>query len=178
MDEVQKPAERVSQRLFRRIARSGDRFLEHVLDSEAGERGTCGKNSFIGIANQNRGERPESHSMRLEYLEARVQGEDEAVAPSPRRHLGTLTRVLGRQFVVERDDDGLFAGEVAIEESDADARFFGDITKGRRFIAAGCDQSHRRGIQPVPRCGTLGGLTRWPAPFARLDILSEHVHHY
>ena len=94
----------------------------------------------------------------------------------PGRHVRGLTRVLGRQFVVERDDDGLFAREVAIEEADADPRFFRDIPKRRRLIAAGGDQLHRRGIQAVPRRGTLGSLTRRPAPFSWLDIFSEHVH--
>ena len=94
----------------------------------------------------------------------------------PGRHLRGLARVLRRQFVVERDDDGLFAREVAIEQADADARFFRDIPKGRRLIAARGDQLDRRGIQAVPRRGALGGLTRRPAPFSRLDIFSEHVH--
>ena len=136
------------------------------------------KNALFGIANQNRSERPESHLMRLEHIETGVQGKDESFAPSPGRHLSSLTCVLRRQFVVKGDDDSLFARKVAIQESDADARLFGDIPKGRGFIAAGCDQLHRRGIQPVPRCGSLGGLTRRPAPFSRLDIFSEHVHYY
>ena len=84
MDEVQKPAEGFRQRLFRRIARSDDRFLEHLLDAETGERRARGKNALFGIADQNRSERPESHLMRLEDMETRVQGEDEAVAPSSR----------------------------------------------------------------------------------------------
>ena len=87
-----------------------------------------------------------------------------------------LARVIGRQFVVERDDDGLLAREIAIQEADADARFLRDIPKGRRFVAARGDQLHRGGIQAVPRRGTLRSLARRTAPFPRLDILSEHVH--
>jgi hypothetical protein len=176
MDEVEKPAERFSQRLLGGIAGSDNRVLEHSLDAETGERCTRGKNTLFWIANQNRSERPQSHLMRLEYAETPVQGEDEAVAPSPWRHLRRLTRVLRRQFVVERDDDRLLAREVAIQESDADARFLRDIPKGGRFITAGCDQLHRCGIEAIPRHRALRGLAGRAAAFSRLDILSEHVH--
>lgn len=176
MDEVQEPAEGLSQRLFRCIARPDDRLLKHSLDAETGERRARGKNAFFGIAHQHWSERPEGHLVRLEDMDARVQGKNEAVAPSAARHFRSLTRVLRRQFVVERDDDGLFTGEIAIQESDADPRFFRDIPKGCRFIAARGDELHRRAIQAAPRRGTLGGLTRRTAPFSWLDILSEHVH--
>ena len=83
----------------------------------------------------------------------------------PGRHVRRLTRVFRRQLVVERDDDGLFAREIAIEQADADARFFRDIAKGGRFVAARGDQPHRRGVQALPRGGTLrrrpGGRPRF-----------------
>ena len=114
--------------------------------------------------------------MRFEHLKTRVHREDESIAPFPRRHLPGLTRVLGRQFVVKRDDHRLFAGKVAIQEPDTDACLLRDLPKCRRFIAAGGDQLHRCAIEVIPRRGTLGALARWTAAFSLLDIFSEHVH--
>ena len=114
--------------------------------------------------------------MRLEDMEAGLQREEEAVTPFPGRHVRGLPRVIGGQFVVERDDDGLLAREIAIEESDADTRLLRDVPKRRRLVAAGGNQLRspcRRG-GPWPR--RPAGSAGRPAPFARLDIFSEHVH--
>ena len=176
MDEIQKPAQGFRQRLFRRIGGADDRSLEHSLHAETRKRRFRGKNALFGIAYQNRRERAKRHLMRLEDMEARLQGEDEAVSPSPERHLGSLARVLRRQLVVERDDDCLLAGEIAIEEADADPGLLRDIAKRCRVVATGGDELDRRGIQAVSCRGTLGGPARWTTAFSGLDILSEHVH--
>ena len=94
----------------------------------------------------------------------------------PARHFHRLSRVIGRQLVVERDDDGLFAREIAIEQADADARVFRDIAERRRFVAARCDQPERRCIEPFPCRDSLGRRPGRATPFSRLDIFSEHVH--
>ena len=114
--------------------------------------------------------------MRLENVEARLQGEEKAVSPAPRGHLFGSASVVGRQLVVERDDDGLFAREVAIQEADAHPRLFRDVPECRRFVAANGDQLQCRGIQAFPRGSTLGRWARRPAPLSGLDIFSKHVH--
>ena len=178
MQQVEQASERCRYRLFRGIAGCDDGLLEDLLNANPGERGARRKNSFFRVTDQDRSERPERHSMRPEDLEAGGQGEDKSVAPSPDRHVRSATRVVRRQFVVKRDDDGLFAREVAIQESDTDARVFGDLAQGRRFVAAGCDQFHRRRVQPIPCRGTLEGRSWRPATFPWFDIFSEHVHYY
>src|SRR5688572_7489227 len=106
-------------------------------------------------------------------MEAHLQGEEEAVAPFTGGHVRRLPRVLGRQFVVEREDDGLFAWEIAVEKANADPCFLRDISKGCRVIAASGDQVGRGGIQAIPCCGALRCWTGRTPPFTRLDIFSE-----
>ena len=177
MNKVQKPAEGRSQRLFRCIARSDNGFFEDSLHTLPGERGARRKDAFVWIAYQNRNECPERHAMRLQHVKAQIEREDETVAPSARLHARRLTRVVRGQLLIQGDDDGLFAREIAIQESDADPRVFRDVSKGRRLVPALRDQPDRGGIQAVPRRGPLGGRTRGTTPFSRLDILSEHVHY-
>src|ERR1700704_1466631 len=98
MDEVQKPAECLRQWPFRCISRFSHGFFKHSLYAETGERRARGKNALLWIANQDRSERPERHPVRLEHMEARVQCEDEAVAPSSLWHFRSFTRVLRGQF--------------------------------------------------------------------------------
>ena len=128
------------------------------------------------VTNQKRSERPESHLMRFEDVEARRQGEDEAVTPPAGRHIRGLARIVGRQFVIERGDHGLLAREVAIQEADADTRLRRDIPKGCRFVTARGNQLHSGRVQAVPGLGTLGCLASGTAPFSRLDIFCKHVH--
>lgn len=116
--------------------------------------------------------------MRLKNTEARFEGEDEAIAPAPRWQRGSLNCVVGRELVVERNDDGLFAREVTIEESNADASLFRDYPEGGRFIAPSGDQLHRGGVEAIPGGGSLRSLTRRPPSLSGLDIFSEHVHYY
>ena len=146
MNEIQQPTERRGDRLFRCIARPDDSLLENLLNAESRECRARGENPLFGVTNQNRRESPESHLMRSEDIEAGLQGEDEAVTPPAGRHIRGLARIIGRQFVVERDDHGLLAREVAIQEADADPRLFRDIAKRCRLIAASGDQLYRRGI--------------------------------
>lgn len=114
MDQVQEPSEGASEWSFRRIGRSDNRFLEDSLYAYARKGGVRGENPLLGIRHQHWSERPEGYSVRFEHGKARPEGEHEAVAPAPGRHASGLPRVLGRQLVVEGDDDRLFAGEVAI----------------------------------------------------------------
>src|SRR5260221_3844473 len=109
-------------------------------------------------------------------MKARREREDEAVAPASRLHARSLMCEVGRQLVVEGEDDRLFAREVAVQQPDADIRLFGNFPKGRRLVSAPGDQPHRRGVQAVFRLSALHRLAWWTFTFSRLDILSEHVH--
>src|SRR5439155_15239149 len=145
----------------------------HTLTGEGGSRS---EHAVIRVADEHRNQRAESDAMRLQYLQACVQREYETVAPLPWLHARSLTRVIRRELLIERDDDRLLAWKIAIEQADADPRLFRDIPQGRRLVPAPGDQPHCRGVHPVSRCGALGRLARGPASLARLDILSEHVH--
>src|SRR5688500_1919022 len=116
--------------------------------------------------------------MWLEHGKTRTESEDETVAPFSARHVRGLPSVFRRQLVVQRNDDGLLAREISIEESDADACFLRDIAQRRGFVSPRGDQSHRRRIQPFSCSGPLRRLARRSPPFPRFDIFSEHVHYY
>src|SRR6266508_4025042 len=101
--------------------------------------------------------------MRLQYCEARAQRVDETVAPLTLRHSRGRGDVFGGEVVVEREHYGLFAREVTVEESRADARVVSDIAERRRDIAALCHQLDRRVEQTPSRLGPLGRSARWPS---------------
>src|SRR5713101_5323967 len=103
--------------------------------------------------------------MRLEHIKTRRQREDEAVTPPARLHGRSLTREVSRQLGIEGEDDRLFAWEVAVQQSNADVRFLGDVSKRRPVVSALSDQGHCCGVQPVSRLGALSRLARRPAPF-------------
>src|SRR5471032_1267 len=107
-------------------------------------------------------------------MKAGGKREDEAVAPASRLHARRLTREVGRQLVVEGEDDRLFAREVAVQQPDADVRLPGDLPQGRRLVSAPGDQPHRCGVQAVSRLSAFSGPSWWTPPFSRLDIYSEH----
>jgi hypothetical protein len=81
MNEVQQPAERPRQWLFRGITGLSDCLFEHALDAKTRERRARGKNALFRIANQDGRERAERHSVWLEHAAARLQSEHEAIAP-------------------------------------------------------------------------------------------------
>src|SRR5204862_7983021 len=140
------------------------------------ERGPGTKGSLLRIAHQYRDQRAEGNPVGLQHLEARLEGEEETVAPLARRDGRRPPGVVGGELVVERDDDRLLAGEVAIEEADADVRRLRDVAQRGRLVAARRDHPLRRRIQTVPADVPLDGLTGGPASFSRLLNISEHVH--
>jgi hypothetical protein len=170
------PVERQVVRVVTPGTVTDDGLLEDLLNAEPRECRARGEDPLFGIAYQNWSERPEGQPVRLEYIETRLQGEDEAVTPPPGWHVCGLARIVGRQFVVQRDDDGLLAREVAIQEADADTSLLRDIPEGCRFVAVGGNELHGRRVETDPGLSTLGCLAAGTAPLSRLDNFDEHVH--
>src|SRR5688572_32302167 len=63
-----------------------------------------------------------SDAMGAKRAEARVEGVEKAVAPLAGRHPGGLRCELLRQLVVQGEDHGSLAREIAIEQSRADRK--------------------------------------------------------
>src|SRR5688572_3408843 len=101
---------------------------------------------------------------------------DEAGAPRPRPYACGAALVIGRELVVECDDDRLLAGEVSIEQPDTDARRAGYVAHRRRLVAALANHADRRCVKAIPGRRSLPGLSPGPAPLPRFDIFGEHVY--
>src|SRR5215213_370538 len=103
--------------------------------------------------------------MRFEHMKARPEREDKALAPPASAHVRGLTREIGRQLVVEGENDRLFAREVPIKQPDADLSLFGNLPKSRGLVSAPRNQADRDAVQAVSRLSALRRLSGRAAPF-------------
>src|SRR4051812_18590146 len=112
--------------------------------------------------------------MSAQYVQAGFEGEEETVSPPTGPHPLGAGGVLRRKLVVEREHDGLLAGEVAVEEPDAHAGFFRDITERRLGPATRGDETDRRRVEALPRLDPPGSGATRSAPTAWRRRVTSH----